>query len=50
MSRNLLAYRLDALRHAGIIDRKVAANGRGHEYFLTSAGQEFRSVVDALGN
>jgi len=49
MSRNLLTQRLDSLKHAGIIDRKPAPNGRGHEYFLTVAGQEFRSVIDALG-
>jgi len=49
MSRNLLTQRLDTLQHAGIIDRKPAPNGRGYEYFLTVAGQEFRSAIDALG-
>jgi DNA-binding HxlR family transcriptional regulator len=49
MSRNLLTQRLGALQHAGIIERKVGANGRGCEYHLTEAGHEFRSVIDALG-
>lgn len=50
ISRNLLTQRLLALQHAGIIERKTSANGRGHEYHLTAAGQEFRAVIDALGS
>jgi len=50
ISRNLLSMRLSALQHAGIIERKAGANGRGCEYHLTTAGHEFRSVIDALGS
>jgi hypothetical protein len=49
MSRNLLAQRLVSLQHAGIIDRRAASDGRGHEYHLTPAGRELQSVIDALG-
>lgn len=49
MSRNLLCQRLEALVHCGIIERKVAGNGRCHEYGLTAAGREFGPVIDALG-
>jgi len=49
MSRNLLSQRLAALEHAGSIERRAGANGRGAEYHLTTAGHEFRSVIDALG-
>ncbi len=49
MSRNLLCQRLAALEHSGIIERKAAGNGRGHEYSLTAAGLEFGPVIDALG-
>ncbi|MEW5918879.1 MAG: helix-turn-helix domain-containing protein [Gemmatimonadota bacterium] len=49
ISRNLLVQRLDSLRRAGIIDRRTAQTGRGHEYQLTQAGRELGSVIDALG-
>jgi DNA-binding HxlR family transcriptional regulator len=49
MSRNLLAQRLVSLRRAGIIDRRAAADARGHEYHLTNAGRELQGVIDALG-
>ena len=49
ISRNLLVQRLESLRRSGIIDRREAANHRGHEYLLTDAGRELRAVVDALG-
>lgn len=49
ISRNLLTLRLDALQHAGIIEKQVPANGRGYEYCLTAAGREFSPVIEALG-
>ena len=49
ISRNLLCQRLDALAHGGIIERRPAPNGRGHEYWLTAAGREFGPVIEALG-
>ena len=49
MSRALLARRLRALEAAGIVTSRPAAKGRGGEYRLTQAGQEFRAALDALG-
>jgi DNA-binding HxlR family transcriptional regulator len=50
ISRHLLTLRLQALAHAGIIERKVVAARRGGEYGLTQAGREFGPVIDALGD
>ena len=49
ISRNLLVQRLQALQRSGIIDRRAATSGRGHEYHLSDAGRELGTVVDALG-
>jgi DNA-binding HxlR family transcriptional regulator len=49
ISRNLLVQRLAALEEAGIIARRPRADGRGHDYFPTAAGEELRPVVQALG-
>jgi DNA-binding HxlR family transcriptional regulator len=49
ISRNLLVQRLDSLQRSGVIDRRAAGSGRGHEYRLTDAGRELGAVVDALG-
>src|SRR5712692_5917462 len=49
ISRNLLAQRLASLTSAGVIERRPAARGRGFSYHLTSAGEELRPVVEALG-
>ena len=49
MSRNLLAQRLVSLQGAGIVERRAASAGRGHEYHLTAAGRELGGVVEALG-
>src|SRR4030095_12825107 len=49
ISRNLLVQRLESLQRSGIIDRRKARNGRGHEYRLTDAGRELGTVIDALG-
>lgn len=49
MSRTLLAQRLRELEDAGVVTSTPRAHGRGREYRLTSAGQELRPLIDALG-
>lgn len=49
MSRTLLAQRLAQLEEAGIIQSAARAKGRGREYFLTPAGEEFRPLIAGLG-
>jgi len=49
ISRNLLTQRLVSLAIAGVIERRPAEQARGFTYHLTSAGEELRSVVEALG-
>ncbi len=49
ISRPLLAKRLRQLEQAGVVDRRLAANGRWTEYHLTPAGQELESVIESLG-
>ncbi len=49
MSSALLSRRLKELEHAGIIDRRPAAGGRGYDYFLTGAGREVLPILDAMG-
>jgi len=49
ISRNLLAQRLDALVHTGVIHRKPIGSRRGFEYDLTEAGREFGPVIECLG-
>ncbi|HEX9266130.1 MAG TPA: helix-turn-helix domain-containing protein, partial [Candidatus Limnocylindria bacterium] len=49
ISRNLLTQRLASLTSAGVIERRPAERGRGFSYHLTSAGEELRPVVEALG-
>jgi len=50
MSSSLLSQRLRELEHAGIIDRRPVAKGRGSEYHLTQAGRELFDVVQHMGN
>lgn len=40
---------LDALQHAGIIEKRAIGNGRGYDYCLTAAGREFGPLIEALG-
>lgn len=47
MSPSLLSKRLKQLTRAGILERQAA--GSDIRYVLTSAGQELRPVVEALG-
>ncbi len=49
MSRTLLAQRLKELDRAGVLERRRKARGRGFEYRLTPAGEEFRPIVERLG-
>ena len=49
ISRNLLTQRLASLTNVGVIERRPALRGRGFSYHLTSAGEELRPVVEALG-
>ncbi|HZQ60928.1 MAG TPA: helix-turn-helix domain-containing protein [Casimicrobiaceae bacterium] len=50
MSRALLARRLRELEDAGVISKEAIPGRRGHAYKLTAAGQEFKPVLEALGN
>ena len=49
ISRNLLVQRLAYLEDVGLIERRPRPNGRGYDYLLTTAGEELRPVVVALG-
>lgn len=49
ISRAVLVGRLRALEYHGIVERRPRANGPGHEYWLTPAGDAFRPVVSGLG-
>jgi len=50
MSRSLLTKRLRDLEKAGVITRSKAPVGPGYCYRLTRAGEEFRPVIESLGN
>jgi DNA-binding HxlR family transcriptional regulator len=50
MSSALLSRRLKELEHAGIIERRPAATGRGSEYHPTDAGRELLPVLEGMGN
>ena len=47
ISRTMLAERLQALVHAGVVTRKEAPHGP--DYTLTAAGMELMEIVAALG-
>ncbi|PYM16324.1 MAG: transcriptional regulator [Candidatus Rokuibacteriota bacterium] len=49
ISRTLLSQRLKELEDTGVVVSAPLARGRGREYRLTAAGQEFREVVERLG-
>lgn len=49
ISRNLLVQRLTFLEEAGVIARQRRPDGRGFDYYPTTAGEELRPVVQALG-
>jgi DNA-binding HxlR family transcriptional regulator len=50
ISRAVLVTRLRELEDHGIIERRLRADSVGHEYWLTPAGDAFRSAVSALGH
>lgn len=50
ISRAVLVARLRELENQGIIERRPREGGSGHEYWLTPAGNAFRSVVSELGH
>lgn len=49
MSTALLSQRLKELERAGIVERRPAAAGRGHEYRPTEAGRELFPLVERMG-
>ena len=49
ISRTLLAQRLRELEEAGVIQSRPLPRGRGREYGPTPAAEEFREVLDRLG-
>jgi DNA-binding HxlR family transcriptional regulator len=49
ISRALLARRLRELEQHGVIASAPIEGARGREYRLTAAGEEFREVIDRLG-
>src|SRR5260221_2379553 len=50
ISRSLLTKRLRDLERAGVVRRARLPTGRGYCYRLTRAGEEFRTVIEGLGN
>ncbi|HEY6830946.1 MAG TPA: helix-turn-helix domain-containing protein, partial [Pseudolabrys sp.] len=49
ISRAVLVTRLRELEDNGVIERRPRADGSGHDYWLTSAGEALGEVVSALG-
>lgn len=45
ISATLLSQRLAQLEHAGLVERRPLAEGRGHEYVLTQAGAELEPLI-----
>jgi DNA-binding HxlR family transcriptional regulator len=50
ISRSVLAQRLRHLEREGVVDRRVADDGRSTQYRLTDAGYELGGVVGALND
>ena len=49
ISRTLLSQRLRELEDAGVVQSRPLARGRGREYRPTPAAEEFREVLERLG-
>jgi DNA-binding HxlR family transcriptional regulator len=49
ISRTLLAQRLRELEAAGVVRSQPLARGRGREYRPTPAAEEFRDILERLG-
>ena len=48
MSRSMLIKRLGELQRAGVIEKQLKLDGRGHRYRLTEAGADLAGVIGAL--
>src|SRR5262249_56784508 len=48
ISRTVLAQRLKQLQQSGAVHIEPKANGKGHLYPLTPAGEDFRSIVELM--
>jgi DNA-binding HxlR family transcriptional regulator len=48
ISRTVLAQRLKQLAEAGVVHIEAKPKGKGHLYRLTSAGEDFRPIVELL--
>jgi DNA-binding HxlR family transcriptional regulator len=48
ISRTVLAQRLKELAQAGVVQIAAKPKGRGHLYRLTSAGEDFRPIVELM--
>jgi DNA-binding HxlR family transcriptional regulator len=49
MSQSVLVQRLRSLERQGIVARRPSAAGKGWQYHLTPAGEEFGEAVERLG-
>ena len=49
LSPTVLSDRLRALEKAGVVERRRSNAGKALEYHLTVAGQEFKPIIQALG-
>ena len=48
ISRTVLAQRLKQLEQSGVVYIEPKRSGKGHLYRLTSAGEDFRSIIELL--
>jgi DNA-binding HxlR family transcriptional regulator len=48
MSRSMLTRRLEELRRAGVVERRLKPSGHGYHYRLTEAGADLAGIVSAL--
>ena len=48
-SPTILSRRLKELEEEGVVERRRLADGRGWSYHLTSSGEEFKPLIEALG-
>ncbi len=49
ISRTLLAQRLRDLEEAGVVESQPLRGSRGRAYRVTAAGEEFRDIIERLG-
>jgi hypothetical protein len=48
ISRAMLAQRLREMADAGVVSTAPKAQGRGHLYRLTPAGEDFRPIIEQM--